>query len=142
MSQRRNLAVALPVLGLALLMVGAAFAAVPLYFAFCRATGYGGTTQVAQHTVGARGQRTLKVHFVANVAPGLDWSVEPEIDAVEARTGERPDIDALPLDDQDVFAMLSRGDSIGVFRVLLIPTCTALGPGPRDDAPCPPPSVS
>jgi len=88
MSQRRNLAVALPVLGLALLMVGAAFAAVPLYFAFCRATGFAGTTQVASHALGARGERTIKVHFVANVAPGLDWSVEPETDAIEARTGE------------------------------------------------------
>ena len=28
-------------------MVGAAYAAVPLYSAFCRATGFGGTTQVA-----------------------------------------------------------------------------------------------
>lgn len=88
MGQRRNLAVAGAISGLALLMVGAAFAAVPLYFAFCRATGYGGTTQVASHAVGARGQRILKVHFVANVAPGLDWSVEPETDAVELRTGE------------------------------------------------------
>ena len=88
MASRRHLAVALPVVGLVLLMVGAAFAAVPLYFAFCRATGYAGTTQVASHALGSRGQRTLKVHFVANVAPGLDWSVEPETDAVEALTGE------------------------------------------------------
>jgi cytochrome c oxidase assembly protein subunit 11 len=88
MSPRRNLAVALPLLGLALLMVGAAFAAVPLYFAFCRATGFAGTTQVAQHGLGLRGQRTLRVRFVANVAPGLDWVVEPETDAVEVRTGE------------------------------------------------------
>ena len=28
-------------------MVGAAYAAVPLYNMFCRATGFGGTTQVA-----------------------------------------------------------------------------------------------
>ena len=85
---RRNLAVAGAVAGLVGLMVGAAFAAVPLYFAFCRATGYAGTTQVAQHALGARGQRTIKVRFVANVAPGLTWTVEPETDFVEARTGE------------------------------------------------------
>jgi cytochrome c oxidase assembly protein subunit 11 len=88
MAQRRNIAVAVAAGGLALLMIGAAFAAVPLYFAFCRATGFAGTTQVASHALGARGQRTLKVRFVANVAPGLDWTVEPETDAVEARTGE------------------------------------------------------
>ena len=33
--------------GVAVAMVGAAYAAVPLYFAFCRATGFAGTTQVA-----------------------------------------------------------------------------------------------
>ena len=88
MAGRRNLAVAGAVAGLVGLMVGAAFAAVPLYFAFCRATGYGGTTQVAQHALGARGERTIKVRFLANVAPGLDWTVEPETDSVEARTGE------------------------------------------------------
>jgi len=88
MASRRNLVVALPVAGLALLMVGAAFAAVPLYFAFCRATGFAGTTQVAKHGLGLRGERTLRVRFVANVAPGLDWSVEPETDMVDVRTGE------------------------------------------------------
>ena len=31
--------------------------------------------------------------------------------------GARPDLDALPLDDPEVFAMLSRGDSIGVFQL-------------------------
>jgi hypothetical protein len=33
-------------------------------------------------------------------------------------------------------------DSTGVLSVLLIPTCTALGPGPREVAPWPPPRVS
>jgi cytochrome c oxidase assembly protein subunit 11 len=63
------------------------FAAVPFYQAFCRATGFAGTTQVAEHAAGLRGQRVLRVRFNANVAPGLDWSFAPEQDTVEARTG-------------------------------------------------------
>ena len=59
-------------------MVGAAYAAVPLYAAFCKATGYGGTTQVARVAPAVRGARTLSVSFDANVAPGLDWTFEPE----------------------------------------------------------------
>ena len=87
MAQRRNLVVAGAVAGMVLAMVGASYAAVPLYFAFCRATGFGGTTQVAKQGAGVRGQRLIKVRFDANVAPGLDWDFEPETESVEVRTG-------------------------------------------------------
>jgi cytochrome c oxidase assembly protein subunit 11 len=68
-------------------MVGAAYAAVPLYFLFCRATGFAGTTQVAKAAPALRGQRTLTVRFDANVAPGLPWSFEAETSSVRLRTG-------------------------------------------------------
>jgi cytochrome c oxidase assembly protein subunit 11 len=71
----------------ALAMIGAAYAAVPLYAAFCKATGFAGTTQVAKANSGVKGERTLTVRFDANVAPGLDWSFEPEVDSVTLRTG-------------------------------------------------------
>jgi len=71
----------------ALAMIGAAYAAVPLYAAFCKATGFAGTTQVARVASGVKGERTLTVRFDANVAPGLDWSFEPEVDSVRLRTG-------------------------------------------------------
>jgi cytochrome c oxidase assembly protein subunit 11 len=71
----------------ALAMVGAAYAAVPLYAAFCKATGYAGTTQIAQRGSGAKGERVFTVRFDANVAPGLDWSFEPEVASVRLRTG-------------------------------------------------------
>ena len=86
-NRKRNLTVAAIVGGAALAMVGVSFAAVPLYFAFCRATGFGGTTQVAETGVGERGERTLRVSFNANVAPGLDWSFAPEVESVDVRTG-------------------------------------------------------
>ncbi len=39
------------------------------------------------------------------------------LDLVEAGTGERPDLDRLPLDDQEVFEMCSAADTIGVFQI-------------------------
>ena len=59
-------------------MVGAAYAAVPLYFLFCRATGFAGTTQVATAAPALKGQRMLTVRLDANVAPGLPWTFEAE----------------------------------------------------------------
>ncbi|HTW99440.1 MAG TPA: DNA polymerase III subunit alpha [Acidimicrobiales bacterium] len=43
--------------------------------------------------------------------------IEKALDLIEASTGERPDIDALPLDDGATLEMLRRGDSIGVFQL-------------------------
>jgi cytochrome c oxidase assembly protein subunit 11 len=85
--RRRNYAIAAIFLGLAFGMIGLSFAAVPFYYAFCRATGFAGTTQVAEKASGLRGARTIRVRFIANVAPGLDWRFEPETDSVDVRTG-------------------------------------------------------
>jgi len=85
--QARNRRTGLIAAGVALGMVGAAYAAVPLYFAFCKATGFGGTTQVATSSAEAKGERFLSVRFDANVAPGLDWTFEPETASIRLRTG-------------------------------------------------------
>ncbi len=85
--RQQNLRVALLAGATAVAMLGAAYAAVPLYGAFCRATGFAGTTQVAKVNSGVKGQRTFTVRFDANVAPGLDWSFEPETPEVRLRTG-------------------------------------------------------
>jgi cytochrome c oxidase assembly protein subunit 11 len=84
---RRNLTVAAVAAGVAAGALGLSFAAVPFYFAFCRATGFAGTTQVADHGAAQRGKRIFKVRFVANVAPGLDWAFEPESESVDVRSG-------------------------------------------------------
>jgi cytochrome c oxidase assembly protein subunit 11 len=86
-SARRNRRVAIALAAISVAMVGAAYAAVPLYAAFCKATGYGGTTQVARGAPASRGGRTLAVSFDANVAPGLDWTFEPETPTIALRTG-------------------------------------------------------
>jgi len=86
--QSRQRVVAGAVLATALAMVGMAYAAVPLYKAFCQATGYGGTTQVARQGTDLRGARTLTVRFDTNIASGLPWTLTPETRSIEARTGE------------------------------------------------------
>ncbi len=43
--------------------------------------------------------------------------IERALDLVERSTGSRPDIDAIPLDDEATFAMLRAGHSIGVFQL-------------------------
>ena len=70
------------------LMVGAAYAAVPLYNWFCRTTGFGGTTQVANAAPGHVLGRTIAVRFDANVAPGLPWRFVPEKNVTNVRLGE------------------------------------------------------
>lgn len=83
-----NSKVALACLSLVGLMVGAAYAAVPLYDLFCRVTGYGGTTQVAQAPADRVIDRTITVRFDANVAGGLDWDFKPQTKSVKLRLGE------------------------------------------------------
>jgi len=43
--------------------------------------------------------------------------IERTLDLIEASTGQRPDIDGVPLDDPATFEMLRRGDSIGIFQL-------------------------
>ena len=36
----------------------------------------------------AEGHRILRVGFDANVAPGLEWRLEPEVESIQVRTGK------------------------------------------------------
>src|SRR6195256_2361465 len=71
------------------LMLGAAYAAVPFYNWFCRATGFNGTTQVSTSAPsGAPISRKIAVRFDANVGPGLPWKFEPEQTEIDVKIGE------------------------------------------------------
>ena len=69
-------------------MVGLAFASVPLYELFCRVTGFGGTTQVAEAAPETISERRITVRFNADVSPKLPWNFKPEETSVELRIGE------------------------------------------------------
>lgn len=77
----------------AVVMLVSAFAAVPLYRAFCQATGFGGTTQRAAVAPGAQAaEGSIGVRFDANINPQLPWRFEPEQETVRIQPGARTTI--------------------------------------------------
>jgi cytochrome c oxidase assembly protein subunit 11 len=85
---RRDVVIAACCGALVALMVGAAYASVPFYNWFCKATGYGGTTQVAERAPDQVLGRMLTIRFDANVTPGLPWKFTPEQNEINVRIGE------------------------------------------------------
>ncbi len=72
-------------------MLALAFASVPLYRAFCAATGFDGTTQRASVAPGAiAGQ--IGVRFDANINAELPWKFVPEQETVRIHPGARTTI--------------------------------------------------
>src|SRR5260370_21673915 len=84
-ARRRDVAVAAGCGIFVAAMVGMAYASVPLYSWFCRATGFGGTTQVAKAAPGAMLDRKLNVRFHANVTGGLPGKFDPEPTSVAVK---------------------------------------------------------
>jgi len=68
-------------------MTGAAFAAVPLYRAFCQITGFGGTPGRADAAPAAALERTIDVRFDANTR-GLPWTFKPAQVSLTLKIGE------------------------------------------------------
>jgi cytochrome c oxidase assembly protein subunit 11 len=87
-ARRNNRLIGVGGVTLAATMLGLTYGAAPFYSAFCRATGYEGTPQHVKANTDAEGRRILRVGFDANVAPGLNWSFEPESESVRLRTGK------------------------------------------------------
>lgn len=98
-SRRRNLAVAASCGIFVAAMVGAAYAAVPLYNWFCRTTGFAGTTQVATVAPAHVSDRKITVRFDANIAGGLPWRFEPEQNSVEVRIGDVVTVEYLVINE-------------------------------------------
>ena len=75
---------------LAASMTGLGYASVPLYRAFCQATGFAGTTQKSETAPGAvvSGKR-ISVRFDANHVPSLPWEFAPEKTNEPVILGER-----------------------------------------------------
>ena len=68
-------------------MVGAAYASVPLYRAFCQLTGFDGTVRKAEKAPDKVLDRTLTIRFDANVRD-LPWTFTPNQVSQELRIGD------------------------------------------------------
>jgi cytochrome c oxidase assembly protein subunit 11 len=75
-------------LAFVVVMVAAAYAAVPLYYLICRSTGYGGTPVRAAHAPAHSADRVITVRFDTNVDPGLAWTFQPVDRTVQVHVGE------------------------------------------------------
>ncbi|HEY5273330.1 MAG TPA: DNA polymerase III subunit alpha [Acidimicrobiales bacterium] len=69
-------------------------------------------TQYEMHGVEALG--LLKMDFLGLRNLSV---IETALDLIEEATGERIDVDSIPLDDERTLELLRRGDSIGVFQL-------------------------
>ncbi len=73
---------------LVLVMGALAWASVPFYDWFCRVTGYGGATNVAETGSDVILDQTIKVRFDASRERGMPWEFKPMQREMEIRLGE------------------------------------------------------
>ncbi|MCU0828750.1 MAG: cytochrome c oxidase assembly protein [Tabrizicola sp.] len=74
--------------GVVVTMGSLSFAAVPFYDWFCRVTGFGGTTSVADSASQVVLDQTVKVRFDASLDGGMPWEFRPVVPSMEIRIGE------------------------------------------------------
>ncbi|WP_171173573.1 cytochrome c oxidase assembly protein [Ruegeria sp. HKCCD8929] len=74
--------------GVVVLMGGLAWASVPFYDWFCRVTGFGGATGVAEQGSDTILDKTIKVRFDASKERGMPWEFKPVEREMEMRIGE------------------------------------------------------
>ena len=86
---QKNLRVAAAAAGVAVAMVGLAYASVPLYSMFCEVTGFGGTTQRADVAPETATDKFITIRFDANTAGSLGWNFHPVQTVMKVRIGEQ-----------------------------------------------------
>jgi cytochrome c oxidase assembly protein subunit 11 len=86
--QRRHRAIAAWCTLVVFAMVGASYAAVPLYRIFCQVTGFDGTPRRAAGPSTRIIEKTVTVRFDGNVAPNLPWQFEPVQSTMTVKLGE------------------------------------------------------
>jgi cytochrome c oxidase assembly protein subunit 11 len=105
MDKKSNKHLAFSVFILFASMLLLSFASVPIYNLFCKATGFGGTTQRSKaYTKVEKGVRKLKVEFDANVDRDLPWRFIPKHRNTDVITGENTLIfyESENLSDKDI----------------------------------------
>lgn len=79
---------ALGLLGMVAVMASLSFAAVPFYNWFCKVTGFGGTTGVADAGQDIILDRTMKINFDASKEAGMPWEFKPVVHQMTVKIGE------------------------------------------------------
>lgn len=78
----------LQLVSVVIVMGGLAWASVPFYDWFCRVTGFGGVTGVAENGADTILDKTIKVRFDASKERGMAWEFKPVEREMEVRIGE------------------------------------------------------
>ena len=73
--------------GIFVLMLGLSYASVPLYEIFCRVTGFGGTTQVANNAPKIVLDKVVSVRFDTNVN-NLPWDFRAKKNVMDVKVGQ------------------------------------------------------
>jgi len=73
---------------LVVFMGALAWASVPLYDWFCRVTGFGGTTGVAEVAPDDILEQTIKIRFDGSLSREMAWEFKPVVREMEVRIGE------------------------------------------------------
>ena len=87
--QNKNRRVAAIAGGGAIVMLGLAYASVPLYALFCQATGFGGTPQRAAAAPLETAPQSIAIRFDANTSGSLDWSFHAAQTTMIVKLGEQ-----------------------------------------------------
>ena len=73
--------------GIFILMLGLSYASVPLYEIFCKVTGFGGTTQVANKAPKIVLDKVVSVRFDTNVN-NLPWDFKAKSNVIDVKVGQ------------------------------------------------------
>jgi len=73
---------------LVFMMLGIAYASVPLYRMFCQKTGYGGTPKIGGNSSDAILDRSITVQFTSNIHRSLPWQFKPLQHSISVKLGE------------------------------------------------------
>lgn len=89
MTDQKNLRVAISATLVVFAMLGLSYAAVPFYKAFCKATGFGGTTQRAEVAPASATTQKISIRFDANTSGALPWDFRPRQTEMTINIGEQ-----------------------------------------------------
>lgn len=87
-SERNNNKTLIRLVGVVCVMVSLSFASVPLYDWFCRVTGYGGTTSIADGGSDKVLDREITIRFASATERGMPWKFKPVATTMKVKIGE------------------------------------------------------